>query len=198
MSAVQESLFISVEDYLQGEFKRTLKHELMGGSIYAMAGASANHCQLTMNIARKFGNHLQDSSCRVFSSDMKLRVNDNFFYPDVLVDCCFDEHEPYYTKSPVIIIEVLSKSTRKLDKVHKFANYINHIPSLQEYVIIEQDFVEIEVVRRSEAWVRKNYFLDDSLTFESIDLTLSVAEIYHRVNNEDMCDFLALKSVGVE
>jgi Uma2 family endonuclease len=62
---------------------------------------------------------------------------------------------------------------------------------LQEYVIIEQGFVEIEVVRRSEAWVPKNYFLGDSMLFESIDLTLSVAEIYHRVNNEDMREFLA-------
>ncbi len=194
MSAVQEHFFISADEYLNDERERKIKHELMNGHIYAMAGASANHCQLTMNIARKFGNHLEDLSCRVFSSDMKLRVNDNFFYPDVLVDCRFNDDEPYYTKSPVIIIEVLSKSTRKNDKVHKFINYINNIPSLQEYVIVEQGIVEIEVVRRSEAWVRKNYFLGDNITFESIDLTLSVEEIYHRVNNDDMVEFLILKN----
>ena len=61
-------------------------------------------------------------------------------------------------------------------------------------MIIEQDIVEIEVVRRSEAWVRKNYFLGDSITFESIDLTLSVEEIYHRINNDDMVEFLNLKN----
>jgi len=65
---------------------------------------------------------------------------------------------------------------------------------LQEYVLIEQDFVDVEVVRRSEGWQSKHYYLGDEVTFGSIELTLSVEEIYHRVQNEDMLEFLADKS----
>ena len=71
--------------------------------------------------------------------------------------------------------------------------YLN-IPSLQEYVLIEQDFVDIEVVRRTENWQSKHYFLGDEISFESIDLTLAVEEIYQRVHNEDVLDFIKQKT----
>jgi Uma2 family endonuclease len=120
---------------------------------------------------------------------MKVKVASNFFYPDVIVDCDFDESEPYFTDSPTIIVEVLSQSTSKKDRTTKRFSYLN-LPSLQEYVLIEQDFVDIEVVRRKDEWSSKHYFLGDDVTFESIDLRLPVAEICHRVNNDDMTEFL--------
>ena len=183
---------ISVEDYLADELSRDKKHELIDGHIVMMAGASANHERISGNIYRKFGNHLEGSSCEPFGSDMKVKIGSNFFYPDAMVDCHFDESKPYYTETPAIIIEVLSKSTRRMDETSKRFAYIN-IPSLQEYVLIEQDIVDIEVIRRSEGWISKHYYLGDEVTFESIDLSLSVEEIYQRVNNEDMLEFLAQK-----
>ncbi|MFI3219955.1 MAG: Uma2 family endonuclease, partial [Methylococcales bacterium] len=128
-----------------------------------------------------------------FGSDMKLRINANFFYPDVMVDCLFDNSEPYFTQTPIIIVEVLSKSTRKKDTTLKLLSYIN-IPSLQEYVLIEQDFVDVQVFRRNENWLVRHYFLGDEVTFESIGLTLPVEDIYHRVQNDDMLEFLANKT----
>ncbi|MCK5191049.1 MAG: Uma2 family endonuclease [Methylococcales bacterium] len=193
MSTVIHTSFISEEEYLQGELSSEVKHELIDGRVYAMAGASANHERIAVNISRKFGNHLENSPCEPFSSDMKIKAGLNFFYPDVIVDCNFDESQPYYTETPVIIVEVLSKSTRKTDETIKRIAYLN-IPGLQEYVIIEQDIVDIEVVRRSEGWQPKHYFLGDEITFESIDLTLSVEEIYHRVHNEDMIEFVNAKA----
>ena len=193
MSTVIQTFTISEEGYLQGELSSEVKHELIDGRVYAMAGASANHERIAVNISRKFGNHLENSPCEPFSSDMKIKAGSNFFYPDVIVDCNFDESQPYYTETPVIIVEVLSKSTRKTDETIKRIAYLN-IPGLQEYVIIEQDIVDIEVVRRSEGWQPKHYFLGDEITFESIDLTLSVEEIYHRVHNEDMIEFVNAKA----
>jgi Uma2 family endonuclease len=154
-----------------------------------MAGANANHERISSNISRKFGNHLEASPCEPFGSDMKVKAGSKFFYPDVIVDCQFDETQAYYTETPIIIVEVLSKSTRKMDKTTKRFSYIN-IPSLQEYVLIEQDIVDIEVIRRSEGWQSRYYFLGDTVHFASIDLTLSVEEIYHRVNNEEMREFI--------
>ncbi len=189
MSAIVKSMGIGVDEYLREELKRAVKHELIEGHIYAMAGASANHERISGNIYAEFRHHLKSLPCEPFGSDMKVRVDSNFFYPDVIVDCGFNESQPYYTESPVIIIEVLSKSTRRTDETIKRAAYLT-IPQLQEYVLIEQDIVDIEVVRRSEGWQPKHYFLGDEIRFESIDLTLSVEDIYLRVHNEEMLEFL--------
>ena len=184
---------VSEEDYLQGELISSVKNELIDGCVYALAGASANHERIAGNIYRKFGNHLEGSPCEPFGSDMKVKAGSNFFYPDVIVDCRFDESQPYFTESPVIIVEVLSKATRKTDETIKLLSYIN-IPSLQEYVLIEQDYVDIQVIRRNESWLPRHYFLGDELTFDSINLTLPVEEIYSRVNNEKMLEFIGNQS----
>ncbi len=193
MLAIKNNDLISVEEYLTGELNSDIKHELIDGTIYAMAGASANHERISVNVLIKLGNHLENKPCEPFGSDMKLRINANFFYPDVMVDCHFDNSEPYFTETPLIIVEVLSKSTRKKDTTLKLLSYIN-IPSLQEYVLIEQDFVDVQVFRRSENWLVRHYFLGDEVTFESIALTLPVEDIYHRVQNDDMVEFLTNKT----
>ncbi len=184
---------VSIEDYLQGELTSEIKHELIDGQVYSMAGASENHERISGNCYAEFRQHLKGSPCEPFGSDMKVKIGSNFFYPDVMVDCHFDESQPYYTKSPLIIVEVLSKATRKTDETLKLLSYIN-IPTLQEYVLIEQDYVDIQVIRRSESWLPKHYFLGDSIPFQSINLALPVAEIYNRVQNEDMINFSLLQN----
>ncbi len=155
-----------------------------------MAGASANHERIAGNVYAEFRNHLKGSPCEPFGSDMKVKAGANFFYPDVIVACHFDESKPYFTDSPLIIVEVLSKATRKMDESVKLLAYIN-LSSLQEYVLIEQDFVDIQVIRRRESWLPRRYFLGDDITFEEIGLTLPVEDIYARVHNEDMMEFLS-------
>ncbi len=93
-----------------------------------------------------------------------------------------------FSTTPLIIVEVLSKSTRKTDLTVKLLRYIN-MESLQEYVLIEQDIVSVQVLRRTKNWLSEYYFLGDAVTFESIGLTLTVAEIYDRVDNADMREF---------
>ncbi len=195
MSIIAKKLdyLISVEDYLDGELIAETKHELIDGAVYAMVGTSGNHDRIAGNVYSEFRSHLKNLPCEPFGSDVKVRVDSNFFYPDVIVDCHFDESQPYYTETPIIIVEVLSKTTRRNDKTVKLANYLK-LPTLQEYVMIEQDYVEVEVLRRSEGWVSKHYYLGDDVTFEAIDLTLPVEVIYQRVHNEDMLAFLAAKS----
>jgi len=188
MSAIKKTALISVEEYLHDESTREIKHELINGNVYAMAGASANHERISMNLSVSFATHLKHSPCEPFGSDMKVKAGTNFFYPDALVDCNFDESEPFYTETPIIIIEVLSKSTNQKDRTSKRFAYLN-IPTLQEYVLIEQDFVDIEVIRRKDDWGSKHYFLGDKITFESIALTLEVKDIYARVNNSDMLNW---------
>ena len=82
---------------------------------------------------------------------MKVNVGENFYYPDVMVVSDFDQSQPNYTLSPIIIVEVLSKTTSRKDRTSKRLAYIN-ITTLQEYVLVEQDFVNVEVLRKSSHW----------------------------------------------
>jgi Uma2 family endonuclease len=183
--------YITEQEYLNDEKHREIKHEYFDGEIFAMAGGSSNHQLLISRIIQKFTNHLEDTPCNTFSSDMKVRIDDGnkYFYPDVVVACEKENDDSYFINSPRIIIEVLSKSTRKFDKDLKRKIY-QTIPTLEEYILIEQDHVEIEVCRKSENWQPNYYFIDDEVTFTSIDLTLPVLDIYKRVDNEDMREFL--------
>jgi Uma2 family endonuclease len=181
--------WISPEEYLKRELLSETKHELVDGQIYAMSGASRNHERIAGNVYRKLGNHLEGKPCEAFSSDLKVRAGNNFFYPDAMVVCEENIPHEYYTHSPILIVEVLSKSTRRLDETTKRLAYFN-IPSLQEYVLIEQDIVDVEVCRRSRSWVSEHYFLGDSVHFACIDLTVSVEELYSRVENDDVRSYL--------
>lgn len=184
-----EQAFLSIDDYLAGELLSDSKHEYLDGQIFAMSGASRNHERISLNVARALGNHLVGKPCEPFSSDLKIKVGKYFFYPDAMVVCDDDQPHEYYTETPVLIVEVLSKSTRRNDETLKRRLY-QTIATLQEYVLIEQDIVDVEVCRRSEGWVSNHYFLGDDVPFESVDLTVSVAEIYARVENDDVRSFL--------
>ena len=182
---------ISEETYLEDEKMRDIKHEYVDGEIFAMAGGSKNHQRLVLNISSELRQFLKGTPCEVFSSDIKVRVDSGkkYFYPDALVVCQNDDKDAYYTESPRIIVEVLSNSTRKFDKNLKRHIY-QAIPTLEEYVLIEQDRVEIEISRRSTNWQPVFYFIDDDITFESIDLTLPVLELYQRVENDEIHAFM--------
>lgn len=183
--------YISEETYLEDEKMRDIKHEYVDGEIFAMAGGSISHQRIISNLVINIGTHLKHTPCEVFSSDIKVRADSGkkYFYPDALVVCQNDDKDAYYTESPRIIVEVLSNSTRKFDKNLKRHIY-QSIPTLEEYVLIEQDRVEIEISRKSTNWQPVFYFIDDDITFESIDLTLPVLELYQRVENDEIHAFM--------
>ena len=186
MSIAHQVEPISIEDYLAAEGGQSIRHEYVDGAVYAMAGASMNHNRITSNLVRLLGNHLVEQPCEVFSSDMLLQTSaTRYCYPDVMVSCQTQAENELLLASPLLLIEVMSHSTRKMDKEIKRLEYLQ-IPSLIEYVLIEQDFVEIEVLRRSQHWQPSYYYLGDEVVFESIELSLPVLEIYQRVVNRDM------------
>jgi Uma2 family endonuclease len=188
MAAPAEKLnYITVEDYLAGEEISEIKHEYVDGQVYAMAGAKINHNRIATNVSAHLWNHLRGKPCEPLSADMLVKtLGKRFRYPDVVVVCDDDTStDERVRESPVLIVEVLSKSTRKKDKGEKRMEYLA-IPSLQEYVLIEQDFAEVEVQRRSAGWQSSYYFLGDEVLLESVNATLSVEAIYERVKNDDM------------
>ena len=195
MSAHPQNTRLSEEDYLQGELASQIKHEYRDGRVYAMAGASRNHERIAGNVFGEIRNWLKGRPCEPFASDMKIKAGHNFFYPDVMVVCAEQNPHDYYTTSPVIIVEVLSKTTRRADETTKRLAYFN-IGSLQEYVLIEQDIVDVEICRRRNGWVSEHFFMGDQVAFESVGLTLPVEDIYARVENDDVTTFLEEKRLA--
>ena len=190
MSDSKSGDLFTEQQYIDSEVTSDTKREFVDGRVYAMAGASPNHCKLTNNISRLFGNHLQDLPCYPCSSDMRLRTSAGTHrYPDVMV-ICDDDFVNNATQTPILIVEVISQSTRKADEREKFLEYIN-IASLQEYVLVEQDFVSVTVFRRSNDWRPEHHYIGEMVHFAAIELTLSVADIYQRVINHDMQQYLA-------
>jgi Uma2 family endonuclease len=176
------------EEYLKSELTSEIKREYIDGQVYAMVGAGYNHNCISANILSNFMRHLKGTPCATFMADMKVKAGENYFYPDIVVDCSKMTADDYFSISPVIIVEVLSRATRKTDTTKKFIRYIN-LPSLQEYVLIEQDIVSVQVFRKSNDWKPEYFYLGDKVTFESISLTVEVEEIYDRVDNADMNEF---------
>ena len=190
MSVQHQYQQMSVDDYLNFELSSDIKHEFIDGEIIAMTGASVNHNRIVGNVFASFYDHLKSSLCEVFMNDMKLKLLNEYRYPDLMAVC--DKNfmdDNYATEKPLIIVEVLSKSTRKEDTTRKLLSYLN-IPTLQEYVLIEQDLVSVMVMRKSNHWTPVYYYLENAVYFESIDLSMKVEDIYRRVENDDMKVFL--------
>jgi len=187
---------LSVDDYLRLEASTDIKHQLIDGEIYAMGGASENHNLLAGNIFNEFKNRLKGRSCRMFMADMKLKVEEDFFYPDVMVVCREDNENPYYKTAPTVIVEVLSKTTRKFDQSQKRLR-CQSLPTLGEYLLVEQDKGEIQVFSRKDGWQSNYYYLGDEIVFPSLDIAVPVAAIYDQVDNEDVAAFLEQKRQGL-
>lgn len=182
---------MSVEDYLRSEKISSTKHEYIEGEVFAMAGSSDNHNFIAGDIYAALLIHLRNSDCQPFIGDIKVRVRqDVYYYPDVLVSCEQNPENPYFRNEPILIVEILSKSTARVDTLEKVFAY-QQIPSLQEYVVVDQYRMEVQIHRRQEngGWI--TYFFnesDDIVEFKSVDLTIPLPEIYRRVTFEPNAD----------
>lgn len=188
MSVAKLKEKISVEDYLEGEKVSQIKHEYIYGAVYAMAGASRNHNRIAGNFFTALSSHLSSTDCEAFISDMKVSVDpETYYYPDVIVSCESDNQNRYVIEEPRFVVEVLSRSTERTDRGEKFITY-RRVPSLQEYVIVSQDRVYVEVHRRinDEDWTAEVFtHIDETVNLASVELALNVSDIYRNVRFEE-------------
>lgn len=177
---------VSKEEYLERERHATTKSEYLDGIIVAMAGASPNHNRITVNLIRDFSIRLEETSCEVFGSDMRVSVPEcnRYYYPDISVACqapSFEEEESASLLDPVLLIEVLSPSTKEYDRVEKWLCY-QTIPSLQAYLLVSYDSPRIEVYQRVESgWHYQIYTAESTLSLPFLPVVLAVNEVYRRV-----------------
>jgi Uma2 family endonuclease len=186
MSAVEKRNLVSVEDYLSGELVSPVKHEYLGGMVYAMAGARNVHNLIAGNVFGSLHARLRGRCCRPYNSDTKIRIrlpsHVRFYYPDASVICRPNPQSDSFQDEPAVVVEVLSPNTRRIDEGEKQEAYLT-IPSLCAYLLVEQEGPMVEVFRRTEqGFVREVYAgLEAVIPLAEIDTELPLAEIFEDV-----------------
>ncbi len=183
--------FVPPEEYLAREEKAVYKSEYRDGEIIALAGASLNHNQITINLTTDLAQRLKSKSCRIFSNDVRLYIAKSrlYTYPDVMIVCGKIEVDPRQKDTltnPTAIVEVWSDSTKAYDRGEKFAMY-RQIPSLREYVMVDQEQPYVEHYGHDgHFWVLEALEgLPAKLNLRSIDVEIALETIYSQVEWEE-------------
>ena len=173
----------TVAEYLANEEQSPSKHEFVDGIVYAMSGASSGHNLLADFLYSRIDAGLTPP-CEAFFVDMRLKIDVRaktlFYYPDVLVNCSPDDTASHHREKPVLLIEVLSPTTERIDRTEKLEAY-QRIPSLQEYALVASEFPKLEILRRAGGWAVETYGLGDTVTFESVGVTVELGKLYARI-----------------
>jgi Uma2 family endonuclease len=172
---------ISIEDYLAGEERTQTKHEYLAGDIVAMGGASRRHGLIVTALSFAITGQARARGCQLFIADMRVRIDQDgetyFYYPDLVLTCDPDDRHNLYCSRPCLIVEVLSDRTERIDRREKRLAY-SLLPSLREYVLIDQERVCVETYRRGEPGWTHETLTDGALHLECLGLDVPVAEIY--------------------
>jgi Uma2 family endonuclease len=186
----EEPIRMTEDEYLAFDRSSKNRHELLDNYIIAMAGASRRHILITGNAYASLHSQLRQRPCEVYQSEMRVRVKAgrSYYYPDIVVVC----GEPQFIDAsvdtltnPTLLIEVLSPSREKKDREVKAKNY-RQMPSVQEYLFIEQDEVSAEhYVRKEDRWEIRDYeALTGIIELSSIDCRLALADVYEKIKFE--------------
>ncbi|MEZ6125013.1 MAG: Uma2 family endonuclease [Planctomycetaceae bacterium] len=179
---------VTAKEYLQRERASDVRHELIDGDMTEMVGGSETHVLVICNLVAALHGLLRQRSERVYASDMRVGIPnaDSYTYPDIVVsagDPQLEDDQQDTLLNPVVLIEVLSPTTEAYDRGRKFEQY-RRIPSLQEYVLVAQDRMQVECYRRrADGWHLTEYSTaSDSVPFPALQCEVRVEEIYAKVN----------------
>jgi Uma2 family endonuclease len=180
----------TVEEYLQLEETSQDKHEYYRGEIYLMAGGTYNHNIVAGNVVREFGNAIiqKNKECDVSGSDLRIAIpNEEFYtYGDATIVCGEPEFaldRPDLLKNPILIVEVLSPSTKKHDRTTKFELY-KHMESFQHYLLVDPKQIHIEYRWKTDNGKWKQCEItdvNDTIPILGMDVEVSVKEFYRRI-----------------
>ncbi|BAY96543.1 hypothetical protein NIES37_04770 [Tolypothrix tenuis PCC 7101] len=191
MQTQTQKIFYTPEEYLQLEKTSEFKNEYWDGEIVPMAGGTTNHNEIALNFCTNFKFTTRGKNYKIYMGDVKLSIPRYriYTYPDIMVI----QGEPIYegngtttVTNPLLIVEVLSKSTENHDRTNKFRFY-RSIPTLKEYIMIDQYEYLVEQFTKNAAsqWVLTEYESEDAvLSLQKIDFQIPFSEIYAGVNFE--------------
>ncbi|MEO0017477.1 MAG: hypothetical protein RLZZ522_760 [Verrucomicrobiota bacterium] len=186
MTALPQPRLIPIAEYLEGEEHSPVKHEYLGGAVHAMAGGTNRHGIISGNAFGLFFNQLRGKACQPFNSDTKVRIelpdHTRFYYPDAMVVCHPNPLGDTFQEHPVVVIEVLSESTRRTDMGEKRDAYLT-IPSLKVLLLVEPDAPAVTVYRRRPEGgfaTEQHCGMDAVIPLPEIGTTLDLAGLYDR------------------
>lgn len=195
MNALAEERWISVEEYLEEEKVSELRHEYVAGHVFAMTGSSEAHNRVNANLAYHLRAATRGTPCGLFITDMKVSVptQQAYYYPDVMLSCEGYDAESYVKSAPCLIAEVLSPSTKHIDRREKLIGY-RQLASLRHYLIIAQDRLLVEHWQRDATgtdWVQQRLSAPDaeiSIDCPPVRCTLRLADLYEDVRLPEMSE----------
>ncbi len=173
---------MTAAEFLAWDATQTVRREFVRGEVFAMAGGEDRNNTVAVNLVMALRRHLSGSPCRVYMSDIKLRVEaaDCFFYPDVMVTCsAADAASRLIKRDAVLVVEVLSPSTSAYDRGDKFADY-RALPTLREYLLVDVDKQRCDLYRKGidGLWVLHPTQGEEPLVLTSVDLRLAPAVLW--------------------
>ncbi len=169
---------LTAEEYLASESRSPIRHELVGGVLYAMVGGTRRHNQVAGRFFRLVADAAEAAGCRPYIADMKVRAADSFYYPDVMVACEDVDGHPLYEAAPCLVVEVLSPSTTLVDRREKLGAYLS-LPSLRAYVLVDPERQQVEVHDRVNGrWVARAYGAGDAFPLTCPPVTIDVDRLY--------------------
>ena len=180
--------YITPEEYLEIERKAEFKSEYLHGEIFAMTGASRKHNLIAVNIVSALESQLRSKPCELYVSEMRVKVTAAglYTYPDVAVVCGEPKFEDDYLdtlQNPTLLIEILSKSTERYDRIAK-SDYYRKLDSLAEHLLVAQEEFRIEQYTRQPEgdWVlAETSSLEGVVELPSIGCSLRLIDVYNRV-----------------
>jgi Uma2 family endonuclease len=172
----------NLEQYLEFEQNSLVRHEFVDGFVFEMAGATQAHNLISGNIFVVLKLAAKGKPCRVFQSDMKLLVDGKVYYPDVFVTCNAEDDGKNIKQFPCLILEVLSSSTKDIDRSEKWESY-QKLPSLEMYALVHQDKARVEVYKRlpDQTWHYTVLEREQKLDLPCAGVSTTLAEIYEDV-----------------
>jgi Uma2 family endonuclease len=183
----QPKSFLTPEQYLEIERKAPYKSEYLNGGMFAMSGASEVHNLLTVNLTLVLGPQIRSRGCRLYVSDMRVRVTAAglYTYPDVVVVCGkrqFIDDKLDTLLNPTLLAEVLSPSTEAYDLGRKF-EYYRTLESLSQYLVVAQDRLNANLyTKRDGDWFLRGFSrMEDTLDLQSIGATITMADLYQDI-----------------
>lgn len=174
---------MTAAEFLAWDATQTVKHEFVGGEVFAMAGGEDRTNTAALNLVVALRQQLRGSLCRVYASDVKLRVDaaDSFYYPDLMVTCsAADAADRLIKREPILVVEVLSPSTAAYDRGDKFASY-RQLPSLAEYLLVDVDSRRCDLFRKRSddgLWVLHPSAPGQGVQLASVGLAISAEALW--------------------
>src|SRR5581483_4003318 len=185
VQAVDPPPYMTEEEYLEFEENSPIRHEYVNGTVYAMSGASLAHNRIVTRLYKALERRLRRGPCEVFIQDLKLKLSpghDKFwYYPDLMVSCDRSGWDKKWITNPRLVIEVLSASTKHIDRREKATTY-RRIDTIDEYVIGAQHIRQVTIQRREDNWVPQVASGPEAIAeFRSVSASVPLAEIYENI-----------------